>query len=87
MPNLHEIKIETEYAELIYKLARVSEKIETTSSIEVKRYISKLQPKTSSGFDTVSNFMIQIIPPIYIRIGGRVRGIGFFSSRSRPSLT
>jgi len=34
--------------------------------LEIKRHISKLKPKKSSGFDAVSNFMIKRIPPSYI---------------------
>jgi hypothetical protein len=63
----HEIEIETEYVELMNKLATVNEKIETTSFTGIKRHISKLKPKKSSGFDAVSNFMIKRIPPSYIR--------------------
>jgi hypothetical protein len=63
----HEIEIETEYIELMNKLATVNEKIETTNFTEIKRHISKLKPKKSSGFDAVSNFMIKRIPPSYIR--------------------
>ncbi len=51
---------------MINKLAMLNEKIETTSAIEIKRYISKLKSKQSSGFDAVSNFMIKRIPPGYI---------------------
>ena len=63
----HEIEIETEYGELMNKLATVDDKIETTNFTEIKRHISKLKPKKSSGFDAVSNFMIKLIPPGYIR--------------------
>jgi hypothetical protein len=66
MSDSHEIEIETEYVELMNKLAIVNEKIETTSVFEIKRHISKLKPKKSSGFDAVSNFMIKRIPPSYI---------------------
>lgn len=55
----NELLIETEYQELMDKVAMIIEKIEATSVFEIKRYISKLKPKKSSGFDSVSNFMIQ----------------------------
>jgi hypothetical protein len=37
-----------------------------TTVLEVKKHIAKLKPKKSSGFDTVSNFMIKRIPPSYV---------------------
>ena len=60
------MEIETEYLEIINRLAISREKIETTNALEIKRHISKLKPKKSSGFDEVSNFMIKRIPPSYI---------------------
>ena len=62
----HEVQIETEYLELMNKLTLSNEEIELTNAVEIKKYISKLKPKKSSGFDTVSNFMIKKIPPSYI---------------------
>lgn len=62
-----EVQIETEYLELMNKLMKTNEKkIEKTTVFEVKKFISKLKPKKSSGFDAVSNFMIKRIPPGYI---------------------
>jgi len=66
MSDPYEVQIETEYLELMNKLAMSNEKIEMTNVIEIKKHISKLKPKKSSGFDTVSNFMIKRIPPSYI---------------------
>ena len=60
------MEIETEYLEIINRLAISREKIETTNALKIKRHISKLKPKKSSGFDEVSNFMIKRIPPSYI---------------------
>ncbi len=66
MSNLHDIQIETEYIESMNKLAMLNEKIETTSVIEIKKYISMLKRKESSGFDAVSDFMIKRMSPGYI---------------------
>ena len=66
MSDPHEVQIETEYLELMNKLAMLNEKIETTNVSEIKRHIAKLKPKRSSGFDAVSNFMLKRIPPGYI---------------------
>ncbi len=61
--NPHQIQIETEYQELMNKIALPNEKIEMTNFVEIKKHASKLKPKKSSGFDTVSNFRIKRIPP------------------------
>ncbi len=37
-----------------------------TNFVEIKKHISNLKPKKSSGFDTVSNFMIKRIPLSFI---------------------
>jgi hypothetical protein len=66
MSDPHDVQIEIEDLELMNKLALSNEKIELISVIEVKRNISKLKPTKSSGFDTVSNYMIKRIPPGYI---------------------
>jgi hypothetical protein len=66
MSDPHEVQIETEYLELMNKLAMLNEKIETTNVRKIKRHITKLKPKRSSGFDAVSNFMLKRIPPSYI---------------------
>lgn len=65
--NPHERQIEIEYQNLMNTLMMESEqKIERTNEFEVKKYIAKLKPKKSYGFDTVSNFVIKRIPPGYI---------------------
>ena len=66
MSDPHEVQIETEYLELMNKLAMSNEKIEMTNITEIKKHIAKLKPKKSSGCDAVSNFMIKRIPPSYI---------------------
>ena len=48
------------------KLAILNEKTETTNAFEIKKYISKMKPKKSSGFDEISNFIIKWLPPSYI---------------------
>lgn len=55
----NELQIESEYEELLAKMAITNEEIERTSAFEIKRYIAKLKPKTSSDLDTVSNLMIK----------------------------
>lgn len=62
----HEAEIESEYLELMNQLNRSNVKIEPTNVLEIKKYIKKLKPKKSAGFDTVSNFMIKKISPGYI---------------------
>jgi hypothetical protein len=57
--NPHQIQIETEYQELMNNIALSNEKIEMTNFVEIKKHISNLKPKKSSGFDTVSNLMIK----------------------------
>jgi hypothetical protein len=66
MSDPHEVQIEIEHLELTNKLALLNEKIEPTTVTEIKKYISKLKPKKSSGFDAVSNYMIKRISPGYI---------------------
>ncbi|CAM4803758.1 unnamed protein product [Rotaria magnacalcarata] len=66
MSDPNEAKIETEYQALVNKLLGSNVIIEKTSAFEVKKYILKLKPKKSSGFDLVSNFMIKRVPPGYI---------------------
>ena len=62
----NETQIEAEYQKLLEKTSTTNQKIERTSTFEIKRYITKLKPKTSSGFDMVSNLMIKKLPPSYV---------------------
>ncbi|CAF2130802.1 unnamed protein product [Rotaria magnacalcarata] len=66
MPDPYELQIDIEYLELINKLALVNENVETTSTVEIKKHMSRLKPKQSCGFDAVSNYMIKRIPSGYI---------------------
>jgi hypothetical protein len=58
--NPHEIQIETEYQGLMNKIAL------SNDFVEIRKHISKLKQKKSSGFDTVFNFMIKKIPASFI---------------------
>ena len=64
--NPHEVQIEIEYVELMNRLAIIDEEIEKTNITEIRRHISKLKPKKSTGYDEVSNFIIKKISPDYI---------------------
>ena len=66
MSNPHEVQIETEYVELMNRLTTIDEQIEKTSVTEIRRYIFKLKPKKSTGFDEISNFIIKKLPLDYI---------------------
>ena len=57
--NPHEVQIETEYVELMNRLAIIDEEIEKTNVTEIRRHIFKLKPKKSTGYDEVSNFIIK----------------------------
>ena len=64
--DAHEVKIESEYNELLNKLEITNERMEETSTAEISRLIRELKPKKSAGFDSISNFMIKKLPPSYI---------------------
>ena len=64
--NPHEVQIETEYVELMNRVAIIDEEIEKTNVTEIRRHISKVKPKKSTGYDEVSNFIIKKISPNYI---------------------
>ena len=55
-----------EYGILLKELSISEETIELTSAFEITKFIKKLKPKKSSGFDQISNFMIKLLPPSYI---------------------
>ena len=65
-PDAHDVKIETEYNELLNKLWMTDKRVDETSTAEISRLIKTLKPKTSAGFDLVSNFMVKKLPPSYI---------------------
>ena len=64
--DAHDVKIDTEYNELLTKLEMNSESVEETNITEITRIIKQLKPKKSTGVDLVSNFMIKRLPPSYI---------------------
>ena len=66
MSDPHEVQIEIEHLEFTNKLALLNEKVKLTTVTEIKKYISKLKPKKSSGFDAVSNYMIKRVSAGYI---------------------
>ena len=53
------VSLELEYVELMNRLAIIDEEIEKTNITEIRRHISKLKPKKSTGYDEVSNFIIK----------------------------
>ena len=67
MSDLHEVQIEIEYIELTNRLAILNDEAELTNITEIKRFISKMKPKKSAGFDEVSNFMIKRLPLSYVQ--------------------
>ena len=64
--DAHDVKIKTEYNELLNKLWMTDKRVDETSTAEISRLIKTLKQKTSAGFDLVSNFMIKKLPPSYI---------------------
>ena len=64
--DAHDVKIETEYNELLNKLWMTDKRVDETSTAEISRLIKMLKQKTSAGFDLVSNLMIKKLPPSYI---------------------
>ena len=64
--NPNDMGIEEEYGILLKELSISEETIELTSAFEITKFIKKLKPKKSSGFDQISNFMIKLLPPSYI---------------------
>ena len=63
-PN--DMGIEEEYGILLKELSSSEETIAVTSAFEITKFIKKLKPKKSSGFDQISNFMIKLLPSSYI---------------------
>ncbi|CAF3405870.1 unnamed protein product [Rotaria socialis] len=57
--NEHAVQIDSEYKELLNKLAISRDKVEKTSTWEITQLIKTLKPKKSAGFDLVSNFIIK----------------------------
>ncbi|CAF4697771.1 unnamed protein product, partial [Rotaria magnacalcarata] len=64
--NEHVVQIDSEYKELLNKLAISRDKVEKTSTWEITQLIKTFKPKKSAGFDLVSNFIIKKLPPSYI---------------------
>ena len=64
--DAHDVEIETEYNELLNKLWMTDKRVDETSTAEISRLIKTLKPKTSAGFDLVSNLLIKKLPPSYI---------------------
>ncbi|CAF5040242.1 unnamed protein product [Rotaria magnacalcarata] len=64
--NEHVVQIDSEYKELLNKLAISRDKVEKTSTWEITQLIKTLKPKKSAGFDLVSNLIIKKLPPSYI---------------------
>ncbi|CAM4775268.1 unnamed protein product [Rotaria magnacalcarata] len=64
-PNEHEGQIDRKYKELVNRLSVLNDSVEKTSTVEITCTIKTLKPKKSAGFDSVSNFIIKILPPSY----------------------
>lgn len=64
--DVHDVKIDTEYNEIVRILACSEDKMESTNSTEIRQVIRALKPKKSTGFDQISNFMIKKLPPSYV---------------------
>ena len=64
--DAHDVKIDTEYNEILRNLAKSEEQMERTNYEEMRRSIRSLKPKKSAGFDQISNHMIKKLPPSYV---------------------
>ena len=64
--DAHEMKVESEYDEVVRMLLNCNEQMEKTNTTEITRLIRSLKPKKSAGVDQISNFMIKKLPPGYI---------------------
>ena len=66
--NPHDIQIVKEYQEIKELLtAATDSELKTTSITEIMRIIKKIKGKQSSGYDLVSNQIIKLLPPVYIK--------------------
>ena len=63
-PN--DMGIEEEHGILLKELSVSEETIQFTSAFEITKFIKKLKPKKSSGFEQISNFMMKLLPQSYI---------------------
>ena len=62
----NDMRIEEKHGILLKELSISEETIELTSAFEITKFVKKLKPKKSSGFDQISNFMIKMLPSSYI---------------------
>ncbi|CAF1590277.1 unnamed protein product [Didymodactylos carnosus] len=61
----HDAEIEKEYIEMKKVLETSNEPVRATSIFEITKYIKKLKEKKSAGYDSVSNYMLKLLPPGY----------------------
>ena len=64
--DAHEEKIDAECKHILEILAESKEEMKQTNVREVTWFIRSLKPKTSTGFDQISNAIIKKLPPSYI---------------------
>ena len=50
---------------LLNELSTSKKSMKFTNAFEITKFIKKLKPKKSLGFDQISNFMIKLLPPSY----------------------
>ncbi|CAF1313696.1 unnamed protein product, partial [Didymodactylos carnosus] len=62
----HDAEIEKEYIEMKRVLEASNEPVRATSTFEITKYIKKLKGKKSTGYDSVSNYMLKLLPPGYV---------------------
>ena len=61
-----DVQVEEEYKIILNEIRTSEDKLEPTTAFEITKYIKRLKPKKSSGFDQISNYMIKLLPPSYI---------------------
>ncbi|CAF0995715.1 unnamed protein product [Didymodactylos carnosus] len=62
----HDAEIDKEYIEMKKVLETSNEPVRATSIFEITKYIKKLKGKKSAGYDSVSNYMLKLLPPGYV---------------------
>jgi hypothetical protein len=63
--DAHYIEIEEEFKEIIKSFSIMKEEIQQTNVKEIGDSIRSLKAKKSSGYDSVSNYMLKLLPPGY----------------------
>lgn len=62
-----DVEIEKEYLEIKEELAKLNCPVESATEKEISDSIRSLRPKKPAGYDSVSNFMLKLLPPGYVQ--------------------